>query len=107
MRIIPCDPSLERLFLGSRPQLRDGAIVTNDDNDQVMIVSVLGMPTDEERAEVFEVKVPSRGIPKQLAAQSLVRFQELTARHWAIDGRSGVSFNASALVQPRAKASAE
>jgi len=82
-------------------------IVTNEDNDQIMVVSVLGMPTEEERAEVFEVKIPSRGIPKQLAAQTPVRFQQLTARHWAIDGRSGVSFSAGALVQAKGKASIE
>jgi len=101
MRVIPCDPGIERVFLGARPQVRDGVIVTNEDNDQIMVVSVLGMPTEEERAEVFEVKIPSRGIPKQLAAQTLVKFQQLTARHWAIDGRSGASFSASALVQAR------
>ena len=107
MRVIPCAAELEKVFLGARPQVRDGVVVTNDDNDQIMVVSVLGMPTEEERAEVFEVKVPSRGIPKQPPAQTLVRFQQLTARHWAIDGRSGVSFSADALVQAKGKASSE
>lgn len=106
MKMIPCDPSIERVYLGARPHVRDGVVVTNDDNDQVMVVSVLGMPTEEERAEVFEVKVPARGIPKSLSAQTSVRFENMVARPWAFEGRSGVSFSATALLA-RGKAATE
>jgi len=102
MKQIPVETTIERFFLGASPKSWEGNIVTDDDNDPIMVCSFLGMPTEDEKAEVFEVNIPSKGIPKTITPQTLVRFQKLTARPWSMGDRSGVSFKAAALVPVKA-----
>ena len=102
MRSIPVDSSIQRFYLGASPKTWKGEIATDDTGDPIMTCSFLGMPTDEDKAEVFEVAIPSRGLPKSLAPQTLVKFQQLVARPWSMGDRSGVSFKAAAVVTVKA-----
>ena len=103
MKQIPVESTIERFFLGASPKTWEGNVVTDDNNDPVMVCSFLGMPTEQDKAEVFEVGIPSKGLPKTITPQTLVRFQQLVARPWSIGDRNGVSFKAAAVV-PATKA---
>jgi hypothetical protein len=98
MRNIPVDPCLSLVFVGVTPQVRNGEQVMNRDGAPMMVVSCIVLPSVEEgKIDTVEIRVPASGVPKSLAPYSAVKFQRLSGRAWAIDGRSGVSFTADAV----------
>ena len=99
MRNIPVAP-IALILVGVNPHTRDGEPVVRD-GIPITNVSVLLPPKEGQKPETFEVRVPSPHVPKGLVPFTQVAFTELVGRPWAIDGRSGVSFSASAVSQPK------
>ena len=81
----------------------DGAQKVDRDGAETWLVSVAVVPPDG-RAALIEVSVP--GEPKGLTPGMPVGFVELSAFHWEIDGRSGISFRADRVVPALAPAPA-
>lgn len=48
MKTIPVESALERFFLGASPKTWQGEISTDDNGDQIMTCSFLGMPWSME-----------------------------------------------------------
>lgn len=66
-------------------------------------------PTEQERPEVLRVVIASTNRPT-LERDKPVRFTNLRAMHWQMDGRSGLSFKADTAEQgsaPRKPAGGE
>ena len=89
------ESKLTFILAGISPQMRDGVAVVNREGQPMMNVSCIVPPTKEGgKFETIEVRVPAAGIAKQIPPYSQVRFENLTARMWAIETRSGLSFSA-------------
>ena len=113
MRTIPIDPNLLFLVLSAQPAMRDGQPRTDQDGQPLVEVTAAYMPGGADRPEMITVRVPAAKVPATLSPATPVRFEQLTARPWQMDGRGGISYTASAVhpvqpqPQPQAKQSAQ
>lgn len=105
MRQIPVDPSLVFLVLGAQPAMRDGQPRTDQDGQRLVEMTAAYLPGGADRPEMLIVRVPAAKVPAALPPATAVHFQQLTARPWQMDGRSGTSYTATAVlpVQPQGK----
>lgn len=99
MRRIPVDPALTFVLIAIAEYIRDGQRVSDPTSGPLSTLSVLTDPEPGGRPEVFDVRVPERGIAAGLERFSLLQFDALVARPYSFaDGgqtRSGVSYSAS------------
>jgi hypothetical protein len=107
MRSIPVDPNILFMLISTQPALKDGQARVGDDGQPLAQVTVCTFPAPRERVELLEVRVPAARVPSGLMASSSVRFQQLMARPWQMEGRSGVAFSAAAVVPDPAPAPAK
>lgn len=110
MRQIPVDPNLLFLVLGVQPAMRDGHARTDPDGQPLVEVTAAYLPGGADRPEMLTVRIPAAKAPATLPPATPVRFEQLTARPWQMDGRGGISYTATAVrpvqpqPQPQAKA---
>jgi len=103
MRTIPVDPSIICLVLGAQPAMRDGHARTDHDGQPLVEVTAAYLPGGADRPEMLTVRIPAAKVPAALSPATPVRFEQLTARPWQMDGRGGISYTATAVlpVQPQ------
>lgn len=110
MKVIPVDTTRlgKMRVLSITPELQeDGAQRVNADRLPVWIAETLiqapdpdadaGMAGRYARSEVERIKVACPAVP-EIADFQEARFLDLVARSWSLDGRSGISLSASAVV---------
>jgi hypothetical protein len=102
LRTIPIDTGKLSLWLcASAPEVRSdpttGEVRTDRESGKPLyLVGVLVKVAGERRAYVLDVQVP--GEPSGLAEGETVAVADLEAAPWERDGRSGVTYRASAIV---------
>jgi hypothetical protein len=106
MKSMPIDPSRVTLaFLDAAAvPLRDrdtrqvvpGRQAADEDGVPVWFVNCLAMVQDIDGGETIKIRVPSDEKPA-FAPLTRVALEGLIARPWDMDGRSGISFSATAI----------
>jgi hypothetical protein len=106
MRSIPIDPArLSLAFIDAAPvarrhpetrQILQGQQAGDENGTPLWTVNALAVVAGEAGGETVRVKVPADTMP---AFEPLARVEcdDLTARAWELDGRSGISLSASAI----------
>jgi hypothetical protein len=98
IRSVPVDQAqLGLSFISASPK-RDleGVQRTRADGTPLVTVSLLATPPNEP-ADVVNITVPASGVAKDLPQYAAVRVVEFTARHWDMNGRSGLALSGSAV----------
>lgn len=103
MKVIPVDTSRTQFLIGAEPQPvtdRAGQQKSDFQGRPLMQVSLIAV-TEGQAAETLMLKVPAPLPPLPLMTQ--VRVVGLSARAWAMEGKSGVSFTAVSVTPAATK----
>ena len=96
MKTIPV-ADITTIFVAVKPLIKDGVAINAKDGSPLAIISVLLPPTETEKAETMEVRVPSSLVAKGITPFGQVTFDGLTARPWSFKGHTGVTFEAKSV----------
>jgi hypothetical protein len=97
MRNVPVDPAKIYTLTGVMPHIKEGVQQFTKEGEPVLTVSVLIPPTATERQDTGEIRVPASGVPKDMPPKCQVRFDNLLASAWAMNGSKGLSLKATAV----------
>lgn len=98
MRSIPVNTDRVGLFqaISIEAKNRDGVQSTTPEGLPVWKLQVLLTPADGSKASLEEISIPAQNSPN-IPPLTAVKFKDLTARHWEMNGRSGVSLSAEGV----------
>ena len=103
MKTLPIDTSKMTAFIGGaiQPATKEDGTQRHDREGRPLFNVPVVLIIEGANAEALSVRIP--GPIVQAAPMTPVQVEQLEARPWSFDGRSGVSFSATAVkpVQPQ------